>query len=501
MFELIKPVKPEVVFTPKGSAHLLLRNILLGLILTMLLWPIFNYSSILTVNENFAIDSALLLRKHFFELPNIKEKDIPEFVFLDIDNETHAAWDYPVITPRDKLKETLENLVKNQPKLIMVDIEIRGREKESMTEADKRLFNYLKNYKQACQKQCVPILFLKTFQQRFESSMHPREVHNSFLDEAIQASYPYTQWVSASFFASGYDNVMREWLLWQATCDDETQAVNVIPSVQLFIATFSQCSSEQNQPALHARQLLEEKLLPFSPRKCDKPTNVIAPKLLEICDGLKIGIKEHTRAQRILYSIPWVDDELYQYGDIQGNPIVQRQSLQQYTMFNEQDRKNTIEGRIVIIGGTHFDSNDFHNTPIGNMPGPMMIINSIHSLLQYGVLKNNPFLGMLIIQAILISLITACYYIFILFIYYLLSPKFTSNIFKSLPISYCGWVAIWSVFFTAISMVLLVVISSYFIENNSLWINYAIPLFFVQYILASSNINVLRYRLRSTGLE
>lgn len=499
MFELIKPVKPEVVFTPKGGAHLLLRNILLGLILTMLLWPIFNYSSMLTVNENFAIDSALLLRKHFFELPNIKEKNIPEFVFLDIDDNTHAFWNYPVITPRDKLMDTISTLVKDQPMLIMVDVEIRG--KELITNADIDLFNYLKSYKQTCQEQCVPILFVKTFQEEFQSSMLPRKPHDSFLDEAIQASYPYTQWISASFFASGYDNVMREWLLWQSTCSSTTQEVNIIPSVQLFIATFSRCSNGYKQSALHARQLLEEKLLPFSPRKCGKPTNVIAPKLLEICDGLKIGIEEHTRAQRILYSIPWIDDELYQYGDIHGNPIVQRQSLQQYTMFNEQDKKNTIEGRIVIIGGTHFDSNDFHNTPIGNMPGPMMIINSIHSLLQYGVLKNNPFWGMLMIQAVLISLITACYYIFILFIYYLSSPKFTSTLFRSLPISYCGWVTIWSVLFTVISMVLLAIISSYFIENNSLWINYAIPLFFVQYILASSNINVLRYRLRSKDLE
>ena len=42
----------------------------------------------------------------------------------------------------------------------------------------------------------------------------------------------------------------------------------------------------------------------------------------------------------------------------------------------EMDR-DPIEGRVVMIGATHADTGDFYNTPLGTMPGVLIIANSI----------------------------------------------------------------------------------------------------------------------------
>lgn len=56
----------------------------------------------------------------------------------------------------------------------------------------------------------------------------------------------------------------------------------------------------------------------------------------------------------------------------------------------------SVAGRVVVIGASNKDSGDLHRTPLGKMPGAMIVINSMNSLTQYGQLKQRKGIGFLI---------------------------------------------------------------------------------------------------------
>ncbi len=48
---------------------------------------------------------------------------------------------------------------------------------------------------------------------------------------------------------------------------------------------------------------------------------------------------------------------------------------------------DALKNRIVVIGGSYGEGRDLHLTPLGEMPGALIIINAIHTLLEYGEIK------------------------------------------------------------------------------------------------------------------
>ena len=48
---------------------------------------------------------------------------------------------------------------------------------------------------------------------------------------------------------------------------------------------------------------------------------------------------------------------------------------------------NCCAARIVVIGGSNSAARDIHATPVGRMPGSMILINAIHTVRQHGALR------------------------------------------------------------------------------------------------------------------
>jgi hypothetical protein len=46
-----------------------------------------------------------------------------------------------------------------------------------------------------------------------------------------------------------------------------------------------------------------------------------------------------------------------------------------------------LRDKIVLIGGSYTDGGDIHATPLDDMPGGLVVLNAIHSLLQHGEIK------------------------------------------------------------------------------------------------------------------
>jgi CHASE2 domain-containing sensor protein len=67
-----------------------------------------------------------------------------------------------------------------------------------------------------------------------------------------------------------------------------------------------------------------------------------------------------------------------------------------------------IRGRIVIIGGSYTDARDTYRTPIGWMPGAIILANAIHSLRTFGPLRPPEFwtqkLPLIVFSVLLVGL-------------------------------------------------------------------------------------------------
>jgi CHASE2 domain-containing sensor protein len=112
-----------------------------------------------------------------------------------------------------------------------------------------------------------------------------------------------------------------------------------------------------------------------------------------------------------------------------------------------------LKDNIVVIGGSYSDGRDMHSTPLGSMPGALIIINAIHSLLQHGEIKPSPIWLKLLLTAIAIILVS------ILFMY--LS-------------------SFWSVIFTGTTIIILLIPLSIWQLGHGVWIDFALPLLGVQ---------------------
>jgi len=115
---------------------------------------------------------------------------------------------------------------------------------------------------------------------------------------------------------------------------------------------------------------------------------------------------------RTMYSMPWLAENktssLSFLPDQQGVPILTVIPARYYTAPNMTASLDVLRNKIVVIGASYRDGHDVYLTPIGEMPGSLIIINAIHSLLQYGGISSLPSVGfMFLLEICLIIFMTA----------------------------------------------------------------------------------------------
>jgi hypothetical protein len=474
--------------------HNLAINLVIGLAFTWFLLTFLNQYPLLTDPEDEGMDLAMQIRQN--SIPPLGKN--PHFVFLDIDDKTHQAWDEPLFTPRNRLKNLIDAAVKAEARLIVVDVglsQITPIDGLGFTEElhpyDQQLSDYLANYVADCEKKldkmaCPPIILPRTFR----ASLPPQtaidtdyfsvpplsipEERSSFLDQVTAG--PYVQWASTKFFRSP-DYVIRRWWLWQPTCTAQ-QSVGVIPSVELLAAAIIRNGTPQN-----AQEILTNVLSRFKPEKC--PGNYVPPQPEQIQIGnLTVSTDTQGIRQRIMYSMPWlVNDEppylphsLYTKED-RELPILTILSAQRYAESPPMADLSDLKNSIVVIGGSYSDGRDIHLTPLGNMPGPLILINAIHSLLQYEEIESISIGQKLLLQTVLIFLISV-------FSFLLTRSQWVCR-FIQWTIRRLGFVAlfIFGIFAGASSgtiVILLVLPFAVILLRYGIWLDFVIPLLLVQ---------------------
>ena len=96
--------------------------------------------------------------------------------------------------------------------------------------------------------------------------------------------------------------------------------------------------------------------------------------------------------QRIVYTIPWEGAFTYTPGFIEA-PV---------SLVTSDADTSFLRDSIVVIGASFRAGRDLYATPLGESPGSLILLNAIHSLLQYGELRLLPVKIKLLIEIVFI---------------------------------------------------------------------------------------------------
>jgi CHASE2 domain-containing sensor protein len=408
-------------------------NMVIGLLILIFLQLVVPDSRFMHETEDLGVDWVMKMRRDTTPV-----KEAPPFVLLDIDEDTYQKWQEPFLTPRDKLLKLLEFTVGGQPQIIIVDIDLsypsNHPSEESLPKHDQNLYDFLAQYEaNYCIKTKCPHILLARGLKPPQSQHNYFEQRSSFLEVAV-ANSQHIHWAS-TLFDLERDNVLRRWRLWEITCTKNQPAV--IPSIQLLVVALVKNPTAGNIQ-------ITSKLNEIKPTDC-RNANAMTPTEPFSLGDLKIHFSPTRLHRRIIYNISW-----------QG---VTHHNLSTYAVHKITDNNQPIDnefllGSITVIGGSYLDSRDIHATPIGRMPGTMVIINAIHSLLQYGELKTLSLGEMLLIQAALIFLM-------------------------SLVFAYFKNVLLGNLISVALIIILMVPLSFWLFEYG-VWLNFAITLLILE---------------------
>ncbi|MDM8559155.1 CHASE2 domain-containing protein [Candidatus Parabeggiatoa sp. HSG14] len=419
-------------------------NLVIGLGFIYLVMTFFYSIPKLGEAEDGMIDLIMPLYQEW--IPSIQKNKIPPFVFLNIDSNTYDKWGVQS-TPRDKLKNLIDVAKNAKARLIVVDIDVSQSDKEKL---DKQLKEYLVNHVTDCNKAkkdselaCPPIIFGRVFKSSSgDIILTPRK---GFLDEVItEESISYLQWASVEFLQSGVTNQVRRWRLWEYTCSEDKQEEGIIPSVELLVMGLVQdgCTVES----------IRNSLRPLQPKSCHIKEDYhqqSLPKNITLCN-LTISTDRQNLQHRIMYRIPWQP----LVHDNSGKPVLTIRPAEHYAEEKSLEHFDltAFKDSIVVIGASNRDAQDIVSTPIEDMPGSLLFINAVYTLLQYGTIKPVPMWISLLIAAFFIVITTISFY---------------SNKGK--------WV---SVFLFAIIGLLVAV--SFFLLYHGMWLNVILPLLIVK---------------------
>jgi CHASE2 domain-containing sensor protein len=314
--------------TLSESQRLFLTNVGIATLVAVVV-AFFHQNQWLVSVENTAMDIMMELNQG---LPRMSDNDSESplrFSYLDIDDRSFRAWNEPFHTPRDKLQKLIEYAASSDARLIVVDFDLSRT--GIVAEHDASLARFLSEY--GDDSELPPLILVRNFYRDGNANRDGVEIRASFLDDfELSANI---HWAQPLFRATLSDDVVRHWYL--VKIGYLSGRMMLLPAVQLIAAG-----------------LLTD-VDPAAAIRGDAATDTSID-------------------QRIIYTMPWQG---------RSSDLVTI-SAQLVTDSNRALSGDLVRDTVTIIGASHVDSGDIHRTPIGNMPGALIIANAIKSLALYG---------------------------------------------------------------------------------------------------------------------
>ena len=304
----------------------------------------------------------------------------PAFVFIDIDDATWREWSFPLITPRDKLASLIEVAARSNPSAIVVDVDLAF---PDATDREERLGKFLASYQAAW----PPLLLNRALQPASTAgSIFPAPRGTVYDNKTKDRAN--ILWGSPLFERSG-DNSVRRWRLFTPACTQSGQPLTV-PSIHLLAASIARRSladaSGGESPATGSAPWAElyRNLAILTPPDC-KDASRVQEGVLDATPGLREVRFDHDDvSSRVIYRIagkraPRGLDRL-SAGRTEASAVVAVRPARSILAAASPEGVPGLAGRVVLIGGSYAQSGDWHETPIGRMPGALLVINAIEAL-------------------------------------------------------------------------------------------------------------------------
>lgn len=353
--------------------------------------------------------------------------------FIDIDDATWQAWGEPLLTPRDPLAALLRHAIDGAAAAIVLDIDLS----HPGGAGDQALAAVLRTYLPDAtgQPPNLPPLILARDIRLPPPGSHalPTERQTPF-DDLVERA-PGIHWAAPLFERDG-DGRIRRWRLWTATCGSDGQP-RVRPSIQLLLAGLL-----DGTPAQQAQ--LAGVLRGYRPSGCGGPGMArgddqadgpgadpgpidpdpqhgqtaghrddhgeIAVRLGE----REIHLEPHGTAARVIYREPWrpeagkVRSEVT-LDDGRRVPAIAVRPAAAVVKATDPRSGAWLQGHVAIVGGSHRDTRDIHMTPLGWMPGALILANAVQSLGHHGELRTPSLAETLAVEAFLILIMSALF--------------------------------------------------------------------------------------------
>nr|WP_294503666.1 CHASE2 domain-containing protein [uncultured Rhodopila sp.] len=297
------------------------------------------------------------------------------FAFIDIDDATFAQWGAKGVTDRAHVRDLIRFAAEGKAvdsdtakpaALIVVDLDL-----SHPGPGDDDLRSWLHDYHSG-----PDIIFVRPLSSRHPGRIAPPDTFEASaanateIDAAVKGN-DLVHFATANFVLDP-DGLVRRWHLSEAVCENSRPVA--LPSVELLsLAIVGDAKSGVSR--------LGEGLKDSVAGDCDD-VKFEPGREIEIGRLARVDLHpDDIDGERILFTQAW--------------PINQRNErrltyLPARIVTENAPSADPVEGRIVIVGGSNAAARDRIQTPIGAMPGSMVLLNAINALLQQGQLHPLP---------------------------------------------------------------------------------------------------------------
>ena len=364
-------------------------------------------------------------------------KDAPAFAIIDIDEKTYRATGQPYYTSRKNLLTLLRFAAEANPRLIILDFDLSRPGSEPLEE--EALADFFRDYDGP-----APIIGIQPVVRSLVDPGLPR-IHRPTALRDISAGNPNIYW-GAALVTVDEDMTVRRWRVWEKSCTQDGRPEVLIP-IQVISSLLLEYGPPVHERVEEARQRIYAEV-PFDcPGERGSGSRPERSRATVDAGAHDVFIQPTWNESRILYSFPWAAATGSEWSNAEH--LVIRPALPILSAGGADVANDWLTDRVVVISGSYDEGGDVHRTPLGEMPGSLVIVNSIHSLVSRGQVIEPPLW------------VTLGFYAVAILVMSILFARFDS---------------FWGMVFSGALVIAALVPLTFYGYNQGVWVNFTLPL-------------------------
>lgn len=406
------------------------QNIAIGFAIELCVLALHHWApGVLAPIENFAFDRMMAI--HAVIDPAPPNGHIPpQQIFVNVDDATWRSKEWgggePYRAPREAMLRLIETAFNHGAHQVVLDVLVEGDsiarlpEQQEDQQFAQGLQRLLSNKNFDAGKQLVLVrsvrrpltqLVLNGNQLTTLPYAALSEIRESPAVDKVVKNSAMQIVLATPYFVYSTDRVLRDWQLLKAVCQRNAQGsqgtVQVVPSVQLLVVaryigvpadkmpnpTKGECTPFPRQMLVEPPQMstLEDQQRAIEEQAHTALTGfwteLQAAVLRETADGPYRGIDigkaafdEHALSNRVIFRSG---------ANLQSNTYFNQVSARALLdgSLDEQGLNKLFSGRVTVIGQSYVEAGDQHYTPMGQMPGSVVLLNAIDSMVRYPLIQ------------------------------------------------------------------------------------------------------------------